>query len=50
MYNGENSPLTAKESRNRNSDAAFGTIFRIRTFFKEARRDLIITFLFNKAV
>jgi hypothetical protein len=28
MYTREDLPMTAKESRNRNSEAAFGTIFR----------------------
>jgi hypothetical protein len=39
-----------KESRNRNSDAAFGTIFRIGvSVFKELSRNSIFIFLFNKA-
>jgi hypothetical protein len=42
--------MVAKESRNRNSDAAFRTIFgEVVTVFKEASRDLIIIFLFHKA-
>jgi hypothetical protein len=40
MYNGENSPLTAKESRNTNSDAAFGTIFRIRNCSQRSKKRL----------
>ncbi len=45
MYTGENRPMTVKEISNRNSDAAFGTIFRISNRFKEASRNLIIIFI-----
>ncbi len=48
-FTGENWPMTAKESRNIISEVTFGTIFRISNCFKEARRDLIIIFLFHKA-
>ncbi len=50
MHTRENGLLVVKESRNRNSDAAFRTIFReVVTVFKEASRDVIIIFLFYKA-
>jgi hypothetical protein len=43
--------MLAKESRNRNSDAAFRTIFREEeTVLKKESRDLTIIFLFYKAV
>jgi hypothetical protein len=35
MYTEENLPTAAKESRNKNSDAAFGTIFGISNSFQE---------------
>jgi hypothetical protein len=38
MNTAENRQVTAKESRNRNSNAAFGKIFGIIKFFKEAKR------------
>jgi hypothetical protein len=50
MHTRENLLMVAKESRNKNSDAAFKTIFREEvTVFKKASRDLIIIFLFHKA-
>jgi hypothetical protein len=48
MNTAENRQVTAKESRNRNSNAAFGKIFGIIKFFKEARRNFSIIYLFHK--
>jgi len=42
MYSGENQPMIEKESLERNSDAAFRTIFRIIvSVFKEACRNFM---------
>ncbi len=38
MYTREDRPMTAKESRNRNSEAAFGTSSELVSVFKEASR------------
>jgi hypothetical protein len=38
MYTGKNQPTKEKESRNRNSDAASGTIFRIKKCFQKTSR------------
>jgi hypothetical protein len=40
MYTGENRPMTAKESRNRNSDAAFEQSLELVSVFKEASKNL----------
>jgi hypothetical protein len=48
MCSGENKPMREKESRNRNLNVAFGTIFG-NSFFKEASRNFKINLLFNKA-
>jgi hypothetical protein len=48
MYTGENEPMLEKESWNRNSNVAFGTIFW-GSVFKEASRKFIIILLFDKA-
>jgi hypothetical protein len=37
-YTGKNQPTKEKESRNRNSNAASGTIFRINKCFKKTSR------------
>jgi hypothetical protein len=42
--------MTANESRDKNSDASFEQSLEIVTVFKEAGRDLIIIFIFHKAV
>jgi hypothetical protein len=51
MFTGENHPIPAKESWNRNSYVSFGTILRINNFqiFKEASKNFLINFLFHKA-
>ncbi len=50
MHTRENLLIVAKESRKRNSDATFRTVFReLVIVFIEASRDLIIIFLFHKA-
>jgi hypothetical protein len=36
MYTRQNQPMTAKKSRNSNSDAALGTTCKIVSVFKEA--------------
>jgi hypothetical protein len=36
LHTGENQPITAKESWNRNADVSFGTIFRISKCFHKA--------------
>ncbi len=46
---GENYSMIAKESRNRNSDAAFGTVFRIRNCFQRSKERLKNIFLFHRA-
>jgi hypothetical protein len=38
MYTGKNQPTKEKESRNRNSDAAFGTVFKINKCFQKTSR------------
>jgi hypothetical protein len=38
-YTGENGPMPEKESRNRNSDAAFGTIFRTSKCFQKKQAE-----------
>jgi hypothetical protein len=39
--------MTEKESRNRNSDAAFGTKYRIGKCFPKRKQKLYIYFFFN---
>jgi hypothetical protein len=36
----ENRPVTAKENRNRNFDAAFGKIFRISNCFQQSKQKI----------
>jgi hypothetical protein len=36
---GENRPMTEKDSRNRNSDAAFGIVFKIRVSYDTNKND-----------
>jgi hypothetical protein len=48
MYTEENRPVTEKESHNKNSDAAFRTIFRISSVFKGTSRNFNIIFLSKK--
>jgi hypothetical protein len=38
-----------KEIQNKNSDAAFGTTFRISMYFQSIKQNPCIFFLFNKA-
>ncbi len=50
MYTGENLPMRAKESRNRNFLMRLSEqSLELVTGFKEARRDLIYIFIFHKA-
>ncbi len=50
MYTVENWPVKEKESKNRNSDAAFKTVFKISEYFQKSNQKLLIIFLFHKGV
>jgi hypothetical protein len=49
MYVGENLPMRAKESQNRNLVWLSEIILGLVSVFKEASRNFIFIFLFNKA-
>jgi hypothetical protein len=48
LYIGENQPMTVKESRNRNSDAAFKKIIRISKRFQGSKQKLDNCFHLSK--
>jgi hypothetical protein len=47
-YTEEYRPMGEKKSQNRNSDAAFRKILELVSVLKEASRNFILSFLFNK--
>jgi hypothetical protein len=47
MYTEENRPMREIESRNKNSGAAFGTIFRILSVSKKKAETLTLFFSFK---
>ncbi len=44
------STIAEKESQNRNSDAAFGRVFRVVSVLAEATKKFIFIFLFKKII
>jgi hypothetical protein len=48
MHTRKNRPKTAKESLNRNSDAAYGTILRISNCFQGSKQKLYNYFYFSQ--